>query len=109
MSSQLASLVDDLCAAFAEERTAIAALDHTRIEELASRKHALAGEMVSLCDRSPESRLLVERVRIEARANALLAQMAGDAIRSLLGIDTNGYDRRAKPITSQMARIRVTY
>ena len=111
MSDQLTALADDLCAVFAEERRAIAALDHARIDELAARKHQLAGELAALCrtDRSPHVKPLVERVRIEAQANAMLAQTAAGAIRAVLGQESNGYDRRARLMTSQLPHFHVTY
>jgi hypothetical protein len=111
MSEQLETVAAELCAVFAEERHAIAALDHTRIEELAARKHTLAGELAALCktDGTPAVRPLLERVRIEASATALLASTATAAIRAALGQESNGYDRRARITTHQLQHIHVTY
>ena len=111
MSEQLESVTDELCAVFAEERQAIATLDHARIEELAARKHTLAGELAALCKADGTSRVrpLVERVRIEASATALLASTASNAIRAALGQESNGYDRRARITSHQLQNFHVTY
>jgi hypothetical protein len=111
MSEQLETVAEELCAVFAEERHAIASLDHIRIEELAARKHALAGELAALCkaDGSSRVRPLVERVRIEASATALLASTASAAIRAALGQEAAGYDRRARITTSQFQNFHVSY
>lgn len=111
MSEQLETVAEELCAVFAEERRAIAALDHSRIEELAVRKQALAGELAALCkaDGTPAIRPFVERVRIEASATALLASTASNAIRAALGQESNGYDRRARVTTSHLQNFHVSY
>jgi hypothetical protein len=111
MSDQLETVADELCAVFAEERHAIAALDHTRIDELAVCKHALAGELAALCKADGTSRVrqFIERIRVEASATALLASTATSAIRAALGQESAGYDRRARIMTSQLQHIHVTY
>jgi hypothetical protein len=111
MNEQLETVADELCAVFADERCAIAALDHSRIEQLAERKHALAGELAALCkaDGTPAVRPIVERVRIEASATALLAATATAGIRAALGQESNGYDRRARITMHQSQHIHVTY
>jgi hypothetical protein len=111
MNEQIETLADELCAVFAEERHAIAALDHTRIDELAARKHALAGELAALCkaDGTPTVRPIIERIRIEASATALLASTASAAIRAALGQEAAGYDRRARITTSQFQNFHVRY
>lgn len=111
MNEQLETVAEALCAVFAEERRAIAALDHSRIGELAARKQALAGELSALCKTAGTSavRPLVERVRIEASATALLASTASNAIRAALGQETSGYDRRARMTTHQIQNFHVTY
>jgi hypothetical protein len=111
MNDQLETVTDELCAVFAEERNAIARLDHACIEELAARKQALAGELAALCKADGTSRVrpLVERVRIEASATALLAATASSAIRAVLGQETSGYDRRARMTSHQLQNFHVTY
>jgi hypothetical protein len=97
---------------FADERRAIASLDHARLAELAVRKHELI-EQLARAERpkSPQLRALLATIRIEAYATAVLAVSANEAVRALLGLQTkNGYDRRAKPTCEGPAsRIRITY
>jgi hypothetical protein len=111
MSEQLESVTDELCAVFAEERQAIATLDHVRIVELAGKRVLACGELAALCKADGTSRVrpLVERVRIEASATALLASTASSAIRAALGQESSGYDRRARITTNQLQNFHVTY
>lgn len=105
---------EELRVVFAEERTAISALDHAKLEEIALRKQDIAARLeklrtqVSLQD--PLIRDLFEAIRIEARATALLAATATQAVRALLGYaPANAYDRRARQQTSTPGRILATY
>jgi hypothetical protein len=100
----LAERVEELCAMLANERDAIAKLDHLRVAELAIRKVELVGEVMRLAERTPEARALIERIRIEAQANAMLARTASEAIRALLGYERGGYNRNAEYTTSRVPR-----
>jgi hypothetical protein len=44
-------------------------------------------------------------IRVEARATAMLAATANQAVRALLGYEPAGYDRRAKRISQSPTRI----
>lgn len=106
--SALADTAAELCALLADERRAIAALDHARLETIAPAKLALAERLGALRpadSRDPDDHAWLARVRAEAHATALLAVTAADAVRVLLGYDTRGYDRRAQPTTSGSTRV----
>jgi hypothetical protein len=95
----------ELCALFAEERAAIAALDYARIEALVPKKHELAARLARVAEHAPQASEMIERIRIEAQATAMLAATAADAVRALLGYSANGYDRRARQTTSSSTRV----
>jgi len=108
VTSELEVIGGELCDVFADERRAIAALDHARLETLAQRKHELCTRLASQLhplERTPLVLALVERIRIEASATALLAATAAHAVRAILGYDSGGYDRRAKPTTAGTTRV----
>jgi len=100
---ELRLLGEELRVVFASERTAISALDHDALTMLAETKSRLAtrlAELAPLASTNPEARALFEAVRIEAQATALLAATASNLVNSMLGRETNGYDRRARNVTS---------
>ena len=100
---ELRTLGEELRQVLADERAAIVALDHERLELLAHRKRMLADQLHHLDlagSGSPVVRALFAAIRIEARATAMLAATATDAVRKLLGYETGGYDRRAKRVTN---------
>lgn len=113
MSSDLESLGTELRQAFADERRAIAALDHVRLAELAERKQQLAARLAAVAEtasRAPATRELFAALRIEAHATAVLAIAASEAVRALLGYDTIGnYDHRAQRACHGPSRILVAY
>lgn len=112
---RLRELGEELRALFADERKAIATLDHAHLTYLAEQKQRVAAALGELHARmtpvdAPELKLLLEAVRIEAGANAILAAAAGDAVRALLGYEpAAGYNRRAKPISSHPLRLLASY
>lgn len=112
---RLRELGEELRALFADERRAIAQLDHARLTYLAEQKQRVANALAELhagmtTVDAPELKLLLEAVRVEARANAMLAATAGDAVRALLGYEpAAGYNRRAKPITNHPLRLLASY
>lgn len=112
--AELRHVGEELRVAFAEERAAISSLDHAKLEELALRKQDIAARLeklraqVSLQD--PLVRDLFAAIRVEARATALLAATATQAVRALLGYaPANAYDRRARQQASSPGRILATY
>jgi hypothetical protein len=114
--AQLKELGEELRETLADERRAIAALDHARLTYLAVHKQHLAERLGEARDAAPVANLPVMRelfaaLRVEAHANALLASAANQAVRALLGYEPSGsYDRRARPTTVQpMLTIRATY
>jgi hypothetical protein len=112
---RLRELGEELRALFADERRAIAELDHARLTYLAEQKQRVATALGELhgamtMTNAPELKLLLEAVRVEARANAMLAATAGEAVRALLGYEpAAGYNRRAKPITNHPLRLIASY
>jgi hypothetical protein len=113
---QLRELGEELRATFAEERRAIGALDHARLTYLAVHKQHLAEQLALARDGAPivdapVVRELFSALRAEAHANALLATVATEAVRTLLGYEsTGGYDRAARRTTSPPLRtILATY
>lgn len=112
---QLRRTAEELRQAFADERTAIAALDHARLEALATHKQALATALAdihgSLANPGlPVVRDLFAAICVEAQATSMLARTAADAVRGLLGYEsTGGYDRRAKTVTRGPSRYLATY
>ena len=107
---QLRELGEELRATFAEERRAIGALDHARLTYLAVHKQHLAEQLAQARDTAPivdapGVRELFAALRVEARANALLASAATEAVRALLGYQsTGGYDRAARRTTTPPLR-----
>lgn len=113
---QLRELGEELRATFAEERRAIGALDHARLTYLAVHKQHLAEQLAQARDAAPVVdapvvRELFTALRAEAQANALLATVATEAVRALLGYQsTGGYDRAARRTTTPPLRtILATY
>ncbi len=105
-------LGEELRATFAAERTAITALDHARMSVLAADKQRIAGELVAARDRvapCPAVRDLFLAIQAEARATAMLAAAAAEAVRTLLGRETTGYDRRARMVAAPHLRVLATY
>ncbi|MGN6105649.1 MAG: hypothetical protein ACTHU0_11135 [Kofleriaceae bacterium] len=105
---------EELRRLFAEERAAIAALDHGALERLAAQKLEVARTLAELRDQvtdSPVLRALFASIRVEARATSVLAAAATESVRALLGYDqgTGGYDRRARQVTTQSSRLLVSY
>lgn len=113
---QLRELGEELQAMFAEERRAIGALDHARLTYLAVHKQHLAERLAEaratapVVD-APAMRELFTALRSEAQANAMLARVANDAVRAMLGYETSdGYDRAARRTsTIPMRMLRMTY
>lgn len=100
-------LLEALRATFRAERAAIARLDVVELSRLAGEKQAasaaLAEALGAVRTAGPlpaELRDRVADVRIEARATALLAGAAVGGVRALLGVQSTGYDRRAKRVSS---------
>jgi hypothetical protein len=112
-NAQLAQLADRLRGVFAEERAAIAALDHARLDALLATKQQLAAEL-AMANReatpSAELRALFEQLRVEAHASAMLAAIAGEAVRGILGYEpANTYDRRARAVGHRSSQIIARY
>lgn len=109
---ELRRVGEELRQVFADERRAIAALDHVRLEQLAAAKRALATRLGELrapafATGSPAVRDLFAAIGVEARATAMLAATANDAVRALLGYEPGAaaYDRRARRVTPTTTRI----
>ena len=99
----------------ADERAAIASLDHDRLGRAADHKLRVARELDALRARlapgsAPELRAVFAALRAETRTNAILAATAAQAVRKLLGYETTGsYDRRARQTMAPRARTLATY
>ncbi|MBX3155911.1 MAG: hypothetical protein KF773_07925 [Deltaproteobacteria bacterium] len=96
---RLRLLGEELRALFGEERRAIAALDHERLEQLAADKQRLAEALSAFrtLERIPAVRDLFAAIRVEAHATAVLAATAAEAVRTMLGYENTGaYDKRAR-------------
>lgn len=112
---ELRELGQELSQAFADERRAIAALDHERLEALAEHKTKIAYRLAeireaALATGSPAVRDLFIAIRLEAQSTAILAATAANAVRAMLGYETSTtYDRRAKPTTNRIPRILAAY
>lgn len=111
---ELRRLGEELREIFVEERKAIAALDHARLEAVSVRKQAIAGHLAGLRETIPTGDPLVRdlfaAIRVEAHATAMLAAAATEAVRALLGYDTSSsYDRRARPVTHGPTRTLAAY
>ena len=105
---------EELRVLFADERRAISKLDHAKLEELATAKIAIAQRLEQLrknLDTDDAAvRDLFIAIRTEARATALLASAATQAVRGILGYKpANAYDRRARQMSSGPGRVLATY
>ena len=112
----LRELGEELRETFAEERRAIGALDHARLTYLAVHKQHLAERLGEARDAAPVANLpamrdLFAALRVEAHANAVLANAATEAVRAMLGYEPRGgYDRKARPtMPMPVLTIRATY
>jgi len=110
----LRELGEELRETFAEERRAIGALDHARLTYLAVHKQHLAERLGEARDAAPAANLpamrdLFAALRVEAHANALLANAATEAVRAMLGYETRGgYDsnRQTEKVVARPNEIR---
>lgn len=102
-------LGEELRSLFAQERRAIAALDHSTLSTIASMKETALTRLHELVDVggvTPECAPILRALRVDAQATSMLAATASRAVRVLLGYEQDGaYDRRARPLTSQPNRI----
>src|SRR5688572_15891709 len=110
MIDELRRLAEELRSVFADERVAISKLDHARLETLAQTKRELATRLgairdAALAENSPAVRDLFAAIQIEARATAMLASTANQAVRALLGYQPAGYGRRGQSLTQGPSRI----
>jgi len=108
---QLRQLGEELRALLAEERRAIGKLDHERLAWLAEQKRHLAQQLatVRIADASPAAREILAAIQIDAQATAMLANVAAEAVRALLGREQTGYDRHARRTEAASGRLLVTY
>lgn len=113
--AQLRELAEELRAIFASERHAVSHLEHEALERLAERKRAATlrlGELTASAGPLPRDlKQVFFNLQVEARANAMLAVAANEAIRSLLGQGpSDAYDRNARrTLAHQPVRIATTY
>lgn len=113
--ANLRELGEELRQTFADERRAISELDHARLTYLAIHKQHLAdklGEARATAPKrsAPVLRELFAALRVEAHANAMLASVATEAVRAMLGYETTGgYDRAARRTTQAPLRVLATY
>jgi hypothetical protein len=113
--TDLRELGEELRETFAEERRAISALDHARLTYLAVHKQHLADRLAEARATAPKVsepvlRDLFAALRVEAHANAMLANIATEAVRTMLGYEsTGGYDRAARRTTHGPLRVLATY
>jgi hypothetical protein len=107
----LRTLGEELRALFAEERKAIAKLDHDKLAWLAEQKRVVVDRIAAIrpAQPSPALKTLFEAIRAEARATAMLAATATAAVRALLGRQVTGYDRHARRTETTAFRLRATY
>ncbi len=112
---ELRRVGEELRQAFADERRAITSLDASRLTELATHKEQLANQLAALREPalatgSTAVKDLFAAIRIEARATAMLAATAAEAVRAMLGYQTSGaYDRRAKQTITVAPRLLTAY
>lgn len=102
---ELRRLGEELRAVFSDERAAIGKLDHEKLTVLAELKRGIAERLAALrphVGQNDEARALFEALRTEARATALLAATATSLVRTVLGHETTGYDRKAHGTSSSM-------
>lgn len=108
--ADLRELGEELRATFADERKAIGALDHAQLTYLAVHKQHLAERLAEAratapAVESPALKQLFTALRVEAHANAMLATVASDAVRAMLGYESSGgYTRSARRATTQPIR-----
>jgi len=106
---------EELRQVFAEERRAISSLDAAALVDLAGRKELLANRLSELREPSLATggqsvKDLFLAIRIEARATAILAATAAEAVRSMLGFQSSGaYDRRARQSITVAPRLMTAY
>jgi hypothetical protein len=111
----LRQLGEELRAAFSEERRAISELDYTKLEVLAEQKRLASVQIAELAAElrplPPVLRDLFAAIQVEARATAMLAVTATEAVNALLGqTPADSYDRNArKTSASQPVRIITAY
>lgn len=108
MSNPFKELAEELRNLLVEERKAIAALDHEKLAWIADNKVRVSEELERQPP-NPEHRAVLEALGLEARANAMLAAAAAEAVRALLGRESTGYDRRARRLTASAGRVLVSY
>jgi hypothetical protein len=112
---ELRRIGEELRQVFADERHAISALDHARLEAIATHKRALAerlGELrePALATGSAAVRDLFAAIRVEAHATAMLAAAASQTVRAMLGYEsTGGYDRKAQRVITGPIRLLAAY
>lgn len=113
---RLRLLGEELRRTFAEERRAIASLDHAALERLNDEKRAITQQLSEVRGQLPATvgavvHDLFLALRVEANATAMLAATASEAVRALLGYETSGgYDRRARrDTTTGPTRVLATY
>lgn len=108
--TNLRELGEELRTTFADERKAISALDHAQLTYLAVHKQHLAERLAEARATAPGVddpvlKQLFAALRVEAQANAMLASMASEAVRALLGYESSGgYTRSARRATTQPIR-----
>ncbi len=107
---QARQLAEELRSAFAEERRAIAKLDNDRLAWLAEHKRQIVSQLEQLDrEQCAELRPIFAAIQIEARATAMLASTAAQAVRAVLGRESHGYDRRARLTETERLRLVTTY
>jgi membrane protein involved in colicin uptake len=111
---ELRQLAEELRATFTEERRAIAQLNHGRLEWLAEQKRHACLRLAEIATEGTVPKELKEvfaALQVEARATAMLAATATEAVRALLGQGpADAYDRNArKTAPTQPVRILTTY
>jgi hypothetical protein len=108
--AELRELGEELHETFVAERRAIGALDHAQLTYLAVHKQHLAERLAEArasapAIESPVLKQLFTALRVEAHANAILATVASDAVRVMLGYESSGgYTRGARRATTQPIR-----
>ena len=102
---------EELRALLGEERRAIAKLDHERLSWLAEQKRHLGNQLAAITPGtcSPAAKEILAAIKLEAQATAMLANIATDAVRTLLGREQTGYDRRARRTEAAGTRLLARY
>jgi hypothetical protein len=108
---ELRLLGEELRALLVEERRAISKLDHERLAWLAEQKRNLAAQLSGIAPGTcgPAAKEILAAIKIEAQATAMLANLANDAVRTLLGREQTGYDRRARRTEAPGSRLLARY